>query len=267
MVDVSVPVVSDWLESLKTLTTSIRLLSGGCAPMPSSAVSRSPGSLTPLRSDRSAVPGPPSMDSGPSSLVSRCVAAGNVTTFSRPGGSEYAVSAPYSMRCCLNHAFAAFGSPLKVATAASRVTTTLAPAANGKPPSPVNSSFSSWVALSPRITPILKSAQVAPSVVHTRTRWPSRKPSASQLEPSARTRRRLAVSKVALPVHRPWRTSLLTSASLKVPLAPVASVSVIVDSVTDRIDAVPVGRAHAGEADRLPGREALVEEGADVGAP
>ncbi len=168
------------------------------------------------------------------------MAAGNVTTFSRPGGSEYALSAPYSMRCCLYQAFAAFGSPLKTATAARRVTTTLVPAANGNAPSLVNSSFSSWVALSPRMTPILKSAQVAPSVVHTRTRWPSRKPSASQLEPSARTRRRLAVSKVALPVHRPWRASWLTTAAVKVPLAPVASVSVIVLAVTERIVRSPL---------------------------
>ena len=36
------------------------------------------------------------------------------------------------MRCCLYQALAAFTSPLKVATAASRVTVTLAPALNGK---------------------------------------------------------------------------------------------------------------------------------------
>jgi hypothetical protein len=87
-VDVIWPVVSDWLESLKTFRTSICELSGGDCGISNSAPSFSPGSLTPFRSERSAAVGPPSTANGPRSFESRCVWTGKTLMFSRPGGSE-----------------------------------------------------------------------------------------------------------------------------------------------------------------------------------
>ena len=90
---------------------------------------------------------PPSTASGPRSFESRWVETGKTLTFSRPGGSLYAVSATSSIRCCLNHAFASAAMPVKVATAAMRVTVTFAVPLNGKRAlATVNWSFSSFVA-------------------------------------------------------------------------------------------------------------------------
>ena len=87
VVEVIVPTPSAWLESLKTLRTSICELSGACAGISNSAASLSPASLTPFRSERSAAVGPPSTASGPRSFESRWVETGKTLMLSRPGGS------------------------------------------------------------------------------------------------------------------------------------------------------------------------------------
>ncbi len=87
-VSVRTPVVSALLPSLKMFSTSICWLSGGCAPMAIRKSSVSPGSLTPLVSDRSAPEGPPSTASGPRMWDSRCDLTGNIFTPSRVVGTS-----------------------------------------------------------------------------------------------------------------------------------------------------------------------------------
>ena len=80
-------------------------------------------------------------------------------------------------------AFAAAGLPENVTTAASRTTLTLPDPVHhaGSEPSAVNSSLLSLVWLSPRISWIFRSTNRAGfAPLYTRTRWPSRNPSASQ---------------------------------------------------------------------------------------
>ena len=86
VVEVIVPVPSDWLESLKMFRTSICEVSGAWAAMLNSGASFSPGSLTPFFSAAVGTAAtPPSTASGPRSFESRCVDAGKTLTFVAAG--------------------------------------------------------------------------------------------------------------------------------------------------------------------------------------
>ena len=76
LVDVRTPLLFCWLESLKMFSTSIWRPSDACAAIEKLGPSFSPGSLTALRSDRSAPVPPPSTLTGPWIAESRWVVAG-----------------------------------------------------------------------------------------------------------------------------------------------------------------------------------------------
>ena len=156
VVDVIVPWRSCWLQSLKTLRTSICLDSGGCVPIANSGPSFSPGSLRPSCSERSAPVTPPSTASGPRSLESRCVETGKYLTPWR--GDRHLVGEVGRQHDSLLDVEVARrergdrGDPARDRHARA--------AANGNAPVVVNSSVSSFVALSPRMTAIFSRAQV-----------------------------------------------------------------------------------------------------------
>ena len=183
VVEVIVPTPSAWLESLKTLRTSICELSGACARDLEQRRVRLTRELDAVAQRAVGAVGPPSTASGPRSFESTCVETGKTLTLSRPGGSVYAVSATSSIRCCSYQAFASAAVPVKVDDRGDPRDGHGRAALNGKR------------ALGRELDLLVLRRVVAADQrdlevgadrragrVQTRTRWPSRKPSASQLE-------------------------------------------------------------------------------------